>query len=89
MAYNDDDFPDVWDSTERELYDDLVLGEPEMIHDTHLQNLFDTALFDMGVDPAVREAALNDLDIYLFNEYGIDFDDEFDWEGYREWYDSQ
>lgn len=89
MAYFDErDVPEEWDNGEFELYSDLVGGEPEIGLDAELQDLFDAALFDLDLSPEERADAYDDLIDYLWDEYGIDFDADFDWEGYREWYDS-
>lgn len=42
---------------------------------------------DLGHDLAVR--AQDALDNYIFEYYGLEFDEYFDWDAYREWYDSQ
>lgn len=82
-------FPEDWEYDERELYKDLIGGEREALEDYELQDLFHDALFDLEIDRLEREHAYQDLLDYLYDEYGIDFESEFDWEDYREWYDSQ
>lgn len=82
-------FPEEWEYEERQLYEDLLGGERESFEDRELQDLFHDALFDLDIDREEREHAYDDLVDYLYEEYGIDFEADFDWEGYREWYDSQ
>lgn len=82
-------FPDDWDYEERELFKDLIGDEREALEDYDLQDLFHDALFDQDIGPEERALAYDDLLDYLFDEYDIDFEAEFDWEDYRDWYDSQ
>lgn len=82
------DVPGWWDETENNLFDDLLGGESEIMNDPELQDLFHEALFDMDVDERSRAEAYDELIEYLWDEYGIDFELDFDWEDYREWYDA-
>lgn len=82
------DLPDDWPDIERELYDDIVHGDPIIGEDRGLQMLFDEAMFDMELPPWDRDAVYEAMLDYLWDEYGIDFEMDFDWEAYREWYDS-
>ena len=89
MANDDDEVyvPENWDDLEFDIYDDLMRGMPlEALNDTHLQDLFDDALFSGQKHLGDDYDALKD---YLWDEYGIDFAEDFDWDAYREWYDSQ
>lgn len=88
VSEDDFGFAQDWFHDEWELYDDLLGGEPEIMADNHLADLFDTALFDMNASPDDRADAYDELIDYLWDEYGIDFEEDFDWEGYREWYDA-
>lgn len=87
---NDDEYfvPDDWYGAEKDLYDSLVDGDPELGNDHTLQLLFDVALFDSDIRPEEREGAMDVLIEYLWDEYGLDFDEIFDWEGYRDWYET-
>lgn len=53
------------------------------IEDTHAQGLFVQAFFEDN------ERAYVDLVDYMYSEYGIDFEEAFEWEDFRSWYDSQ
>lgn len=88
MAYDDDDLPSNWAETERELFDDVLGGEPEILADSRLQMDFHAALFDHDLDAETRAQFYDDLVEHLFAEYGIDFEHDFDWEAYREWYEA-
>ncbi len=56
------------------------------IGDEYAQYFFDEFIFGDHSD-LYREELFNDLADYLFDEYGIDFYDIFDWESFRDWYD--
>lgn len=84
----DFDIPEDWDATQRDIFGELLGGEPEIMADGQLQFLFQEAYFDRSLDPADRALIQDYLEDYLANEYGIDFNAEFDWDAYREWYDS-
>lgn len=90
MPYGDDyDLPSEWYEAEKELFDDLVGGRADIGGDGYLQALFDAAMFDDSYAWNERQAVYDALIDYLQDEYGIYFEDVFDWEDYREWYDSQ
>lgn len=81
--------PEEWNDTEINLFDDLVGGDAFIGDDPQLQEWFDTAMFNSDVSPEEREQAYQHMVEYLWDEYDIDFDQEFDWEDFREWYDTQ
>jgi hypothetical protein len=56
--------------------------------DERMQDLLDEALFDDNATTDERTTAMAQLIDYMWDEYGIDFEDVFDWESYREAYDS-
>lgn len=91
MAWDDEfDYfvPASWSEEQASMYDDLVNANPAIAGDQQLQFLYQEALFDMELSPPDRQIIIDMLDEYLMDEYGIDFDDMFDWQNYREWYDS-
>lgn len=88
---SDFDLPEEWDNTEVDLFltlFDTAYSEDQAIQDETLQALFDTALFDPDVGQDERVAAMEDLRSYIEDNYGIVFDEVFDWEDYREWYEN-
>lgn len=90
MARGDDfDYfvPDDWYGAEKDMFDNLVNGDPVLGQDKSLQLLFDVALFDHDIRPGERDMAYDALVEYMWDEYEIDFDDVFDWDDYREWYE--
>lgn len=91
MAHDDDDdylIPTNWDDTETTVYEQLIGDEPEILEDSRLQMDFHGALFDRDLNAETRSYFYDDLIEYLWQEYGIDFELDFDWEAYRDWYET-
>jgi hypothetical protein len=59
---------------------DILFGN-DMVVDERAQELFIEAFFEGGNDEAYQE-----LVDFIWDEYGIDFEDAFQWEDFREWY---
>lgn len=90
MAWDDDySIPAGWSETEAKLYDDFVEADDRIGNDAFLQGLFDAALFEgiHGGGGPEHDFLMDSLREYLEDTYGIDFDDIFDWEAWREWYE--
>jgi hypothetical protein len=82
------DFYD-WGYMEMYLYEDMGNGLPSSFqNDRMVQALYDTALFNYDISKEDRNAVMGSLKDYMWDEYGVDFDDVFDWENYREAYDN-
>lgn len=77
-----------WGDIEFNLFENMAGYDDRMYSDWRVQNLYDAALFDYDVSSSDRTAILNTLRDYMWDEYGVDFDDVFDWEGFREAYDN-
>lgn len=77
-----------WSYIEFGLYDQMATGNMELYNDNFAQNLYDAALFDHDISRDDRAAVMDTLRDYMWEEYGVDFDDVFDWEAYREAYDN-
>jgi hypothetical protein len=80
--YNEgwDDGGDYFDSTvDTPDVKDILFGNDTQF-DSHAQELFVEAFFNDN------DAAYIDLVEYMHDEYGIDFEQEFDWQDFREWY---
>jgi hypothetical protein len=80
--------PPEWFGVEETLFMDMVFDDPIIANDAYLQALFDQAMFDPELPAGERESAYNAMVEYLWDEYGLDFEDVFDWEDYRDWYES-
>lgn len=79
---------DDWSEIEFQLFDNMAGHNEAMYEDRWIQTLYDAALFEHDVSSADRTAILGSLRDYMWDEYGMDFDDVFDWDGFREAYDS-
>lgn len=78
-----------WGAMEMHLYEDMSTGLPrEFLDDRMTQALYDTALFNFDISKSDRQAVMDTLKDHLRDEYGVEFDDIFDWENYREAYDN-
>lgn len=61
----------------------------EMLNDEWLQFLYHESLFDReNMSTAERANVYESLEAYVLEEYGIDFSEIYDWEAYREAYDT-
>lgn len=76
-----------WDESIAHLWDNVTDGGG-WIGDDYAKQLFETAYID-DVDPAVRAYAREQLADWYYEAFGLDWDDQFDWESWREWYNSQ
>jgi hypothetical protein len=77
-----------WGFIEFGLFDQMASGNMPLYNDNFAQNLYDAALFDHDISSSDRAAVMETLRDYMWDEYGVDFDDVFDWVAYREAYDS-
>ncbi len=68
------------------MFDSLAAGNQDAMQDTELAQMVDDALFS-GLRGAERDHAQSELERYLWQEYEINFNDEMDWEAWREWYE--
>lgn len=59
---------------------EILFGSSDIM-DQHAQDLFSQAFFDNN------DAAYIDLVDYMWDEYGIDFEQAFDWEDFRDYYE--
>jgi hypothetical protein len=88
MATNDNEWDDYnpygWDAQVVDLWDN-VSGNS---HDDYAITLFETAYVSRNVSSDVRAVAREMLHDWLYDSLGEDFDNTFDWESWREWYDS-
>ena len=83
--YNDDweeQNEHEWDVVPAGFWDDVTSGHGW--DDEYGKMLFDLVFIDP--DTSIREQTYQALQEWMRDEYGIDFDAEFDWEGWREWY---
>lgn len=82
------ELPSEWGETEAVLFEKFLEADSALEHDRLAQALYDEAFFNFDLSPEDRHDIMETLKDHLWDEYGIDFDDVFDWEGYRDAYDS-
>lgn len=76
---------DDWSRLENQLWMDM--GEnTDVLNDRYLQAVYEAAYFDQNVPHNDRIYLREQLTILLRDEYGLNFDDIFDWEAWREAY---
>ncbi len=91
MASWDDDFdlPEKWGPEQRSIWQDMVRDIPPAAReDNTLMMLYDYALFDDTLSPRDKDVVYFALTDLLRDDYGVDFDEIFDWEAYKEWYEN-
>jgi hypothetical protein len=78
---------DVFEHSLDNVFDDNPSLAGEMAHDEWLQFLYDEVFYGdySGEDRAILYQTLVD---YVDNEYDIEWEDIFDWEGWRKDYDA-
>lgn len=83
-------YDDTWNNV-NDFFDEVapeptlegVLFGVDDVMDEHAQDLMWEAMVDGN------ESAYMELVEYMWEQYGIDFEAEWDWEDFREWYESQ
>lgn len=76
-----------WDDSIAHLWDSVTAGQ-SWAGDDYAKQLFETAYIE-DASPAVRAYAREALADWFHSSYGLDWDDQFDWESWREWYNAQ
>lgn len=61
---------------------------PQELKDDTTVIAFVGIMFDDNLTADFRHATYDGLHDYIMDKYGWDFDDLFDWDAYRAWYDS-
>lgn len=80
-----DFLPNNWSATERGLYADAF--EPVGAYqDMTAQALYNEGYFNRDIDTDQRVAIRHALDEYMSDVYGVDFQEIFDWDSWREAY---
>lgn len=74
-----------WSAIENDLFERMA-HDTDALNDPQLQNMFDLGWFDNEVSPEIREHARDWVADYVYDEYGFDFDEYFDWDAWREAY---
>lgn len=77
--------PHDWSETESEIWQSSF-GDFDAFYDPVAQALYNEGYFNFDIDPDQRAAIREALDEYMEHEYGLDFDDVFDWDAWRDAY---
>lgn len=60
---------------------------PEELQNDESVMGFISTMFDADLSPDFRHATYDAVHDYIWDRYGLEFDDLFDWDAYRRWYD--
>ncbi len=83
------DYGDRPDSEQQQIVFESIFGEYfGHLHDDHAKQLFWDVMYNDDISRFEREDKFEELKDWYRDEYGIEFDDMWDWEDFREWYDS-
>ena len=72
-----------WSKSEFNLFQNIQGLPPEAANDRFLQMMYDIVLFSPGEDYNFRESVRAGFIERMFYDYGVVFEDSFDWEAYR------
>lgn len=72
-----------WSTNEFNLFQNIQGLPPAAADDRFLQMMYDVVLFSPGEDYNFRESVRAGLIERMFYDYGVVFEDAFDWEAYR------
>jgi len=80
-----------WYNKANRLWNNLKNSTGAELDDDSLDRaMFDVAFFlPEGMTPAELDRMREDLAIRLYQEYGFEFNDYFEWEDWRRWYEEQ
>lgn len=81
-------YPDNWLPLEIEIFENVTEGIPAMLENPYVQGLYHDAMFNREISGDMRDEAYNELTQFVHDQYDMDFADEFDWDEWREWYES-
>lgn len=74
-----------FNSTEGNLWSDLVDDRLTALDDRLAQALYHEAYYDHDILTPDRIGAREALEDFMWSEYGIDFEADFDWDAWREY----
>lgn len=77
--------PQEWSERENEIWQNSF-GDFDAFYDPVAQTLYNEAFFNFDAREGQVSAIRVALEQYLADEYGIDFDAEFDWDAWRDAY---
>lgn len=88
MPSANDDWADGlgWSDFQERLFEDVAQDQNSILDDDLFKQAFDVGWFDQDASSAYREAAREYVVEWLYQEHGIEFDEVFDWDAWRENY---
>lgn len=82
--------PEFFGPWENAIFLDSLSFDMEMANDVGLQGLFHDALFNTALETDDINQARDDLKDWMREHYDIeDYWEDFDWEWYQVWYETQ
>ena len=81
-----DFLPNDWSDFEKRLWDDFP---DDVVDDRIAQAMYNDAYFNHDLTSDDRMAIRSAFSDYLDQEYGIDFDQIFDWDAWRDAYEGE
>lgn len=82
------DLPRSWGRNKAALWRDATAGEDVLARDPMAQRFYDAALYTFADTKEQRKRNIDNFKQYIADEYGLDWDDIFDWEDWRGNYDA-
>lgn len=76
--------PEWFETNEGELWRDLTGNRSDIVNSWPLQALYHEGYYDRDILSPERIAARDTLKEFMWDEFGIDFEEEFDWYSWRE-----
>jgi len=80
--------PDDFRDEQQEYLYNLIGFHDNQPQDSTLHELFWEVMYNDELTADDRTAEYENLLAYLYDEYGMNFEDLWDWEDFREWYDA-
>lgn len=74
-----------WSHRQESLFEDIAVNDA-LYDDPLFKQAFDIGYFNQDVDKDYRAAARDFVETWLEEEYGVEFDEVFDWDAWRENY---
>jgi hypothetical protein len=84
--YQPDDFDPERDQNQEYMFGLIDFYGEGAYGDGTAHDLFWEVMYNDELTAEQREDFYEQLSVYLYDEYGLDFEDLWDWEDFREWY---
>lgn len=82
-----EDFSNLPENTQQEaLYD--IIGFHDAGQDSYAHDLFYNAFYNDDISMDNRLDLMHQMEDYLWDMYGLDFEALWDWDDFRDWYEN-